>query len=64
MFEFLEDTNWMGFFVLEAIGLAVALFMLIVWKRMDFNVGLVTKILILAGTLPASYIFTKIFLNE
>lgn len=64
MFEFLEDTNWTGFFILEAIGLAVALFMLIVWKKMDFNVPLIQKIIILAGTVPAAYIFTKLMLND
>jgi len=54
--------NWGAFFILFAVGIAAGFMMITVWSRMDFEVGLIVKILIFT-VIPAAgaAIFTKMW---
>tara|TARA_R100000501_G_C2534133_1_gene55798 strand:+ start:321 stop:515 length:195 start_codon:yes stop_codon:yes gene_type:complete len=56
--------NWGAFALLGAIGVAVVMFMLIVWGRMDFEVNLFTKIGMFVGAIIGAGVFTKMWFED
>jgi len=52
--------NWNSFIILTAVGLALYFFMLTVWKKMDFYINPITKLLIGAGIILVVFIWNRV----
>ena len=60
-FDLLDDINWAGFMILCIIGIVVIGGMMLIWKKMDFEVAWYVKVGMLVAVPIASIIFSKIF---
>jgi len=59
MFEFLEDTNWVGFILLLCVGMLAMLGVFYMWGRMEYHVEFWMKLTILVLVVPISYTMSR-----
>ena len=62
--DLFDDVNWTGFIVLCTVGIITVGVMMLIWKKMDFEVKWYVKVGMLLAVPIAAFIFNKIFLND
>ncbi len=58
------EVNFGAWALLSGVGLVTLLIMFTVWGRMDFEVSMVTKIILYILVVPVSYAFAKIMFDD
>lgn len=58
------DIDWTWFSILAGIGFLTCAVMLVIWGRMDYNPGIVTKVGMFIVVPIGAFIFSKIFARD